>query len=438
MPLRTTPTTPSGPKPAEPARHLPDRLNPALSVILWVAASLFTFPATAEEAAPAEPPEPPGPTFSQCVADLKKTALAADISPETVDAVLDQVEQSERVLELDSGQPEFTQTFADYFNRRVTEDRVSKGRELLETHRELLEEIRGQTGVPPQYLVSFWGLETNFGGYLGKMAIPNSLTTLACDERRSSYFTSELISALRIIDNGDVALDEMNGSWAGAMGHVQFMPSAYLRYAVDHDGDGRRDLFNSTEDALASAGNFLAALGWQSGLRWGREVVLPESFDFELAWTGAARSLGDWRVLGVTDAFDRPVPEAPVEAVLRLPAGHRGPAFLTYQNFDVIMRWNRSVNYALSVGHLADRIAGAGRLHVPPPEDDIRFAIDDLKVIQFRLAALGFEPGVPDGRLGPRTRSAVSRFQAAAGMVADGHLNQEVVDAILDAGEVSL
>jgi membrane-bound lytic murein transglycosylase B len=381
-----------------------------------------------------DPAVPEERDFAQCVAELKQAALAADISPATVNGVMDQVEQVERVLELDRAQPEFTQTFADYFNRRVTEDRVSRGRELLERHRLLLEQIRSLTGVPPQYLVSFWGLETNFGGYLGKMAIPDSLTTLACDERRSRYFTGELISALRIIDSGDIAAADMNGSWAGAMGHVQFMPSAYLRYAVDHDGDGRRDLFNSTEDALASAGNFLAALGWQSGLRWGREVVLPENFDFELAWTGEARTLGAWRALGITDAFGTPLPEAPVEAVLRVPAGHKGPAFLTYQNFDVIMRWNRSVNYALSVGHLADRIAGGGRLHRPPPEDDLRFTTDDLKAIQFTLEALGFEPGVPDGRLGPNTRAAVSRFQAQQGLIPDGHLTQDVVDAILSAG----
>ncbi len=373
------------------------------------------------------PVPPDAARFAQCVVEFKSAALAADVSPAVVNGVLDQVQLSDRVLELDRKQPEFTQTFADYFNRRVTPERVTRGRWALAEHRALLEQIRVSTGVPPQYLVAFWGLETNFGSYLGNMAIPDSLATLACDPRRSRYFTGELISALKIIDAGDVAADDMTGSWAGAMGHVQFMPSAYLRFAVDFDGDGRRDLFHSTPDALASAGYFLNALGWKPGLRWGREVRLPEGFDFAPVASAQALPLAAWRELGVTDAFGHPLPAAPVLAVLRLPAGHRGPAFLTYDNFDVIMGWNRSVFYALAVGHLADRIAGAGRLQQPPPEDDLRFSTDQLIGIQSRLATLGYDPGEPDGRLGPATRAAVSRFQADQGLISDGHLDAEVV-----------
>ncbi len=386
------------------------------------------------------PPVPPpidADQFAQCVVEFRSRALDAGISPEVTSRVLDQVSLSERVLELDRRQPEFTSTFADYFNRRVTPARVTKGREMLASHKDLLEDIRAQTGVPPQYLVAFWGLETNFGSYLGKMAIPDSLATLACDPRRSRYFTGELVSALRIIDSGDVALEDMNGSWAGAMGHVQFMPSAYLRYAVDYDGDGRRDLFGSTEDALASAGNFLQALGWEPGLRWGREVQLPDSFDYTLTRGATKKSLVDWRALGVTDAFAHPLATVPLEAALRLPAGHRGPAFLTYENFDVIMGWNRSVFYALAVGHLADRIAGAGRLQTPPPEDDVRFANADLMTLQQQLKSLGYDPGEPDGRLGPATRSAVSLFQSDNGLVPDGHLDASVVEAIRSRAESS-
>lgn len=386
-------------------------------------------------AAEESPPPIDQAAFEACLISFKDAALEAGISRETTEDVLGQVTLSERVLELDRRQPEFTQTFADYFNRRVTAARVEKGREMLVTHRDLLEAIRDQTGVPPQYLVSFWGLETNFGSYLGKMAIPSSLATLACDRRRSRYFTGELISALRIIDGGDVAAEDMNGSWAGAMGHVQFMPSAYLKYAVDYDGDGRRDLFASTEDALASAGNFLEALGWEPGLRWGREVQLPAGFDYSLTRGAVKQPLGDWRKLGVTDAFGHPLATAPVDAALRLPAGHRGPAFLTYENFDVIMGWNRSVYYALAVGHLADRIAGAGRLQTPPPEDDLRFSNDDLLALQTQLKALGYDPGEPDGRLGPATRGAVSLFQSDNGLIPDGHLDPAVVEKIRSLAE---
>jgi membrane-bound lytic murein transglycosylase B len=375
--------------------------------------------------------------FDACLLTFRDAALEAGVSAATTERVLGQVELSERVLELDRRQPEFTQTFADYFNRRVTAARVEKGREMLVAHRELLETIRDRSGVPPQYLVSFWGLETNFGSYLGKMAIPSSLATLACDRRRSRYFTGELISALRIIDGGDVAAEDMNGSWAGAMGHVQFMPSAYLKYAIDYDGDGRRDLFASTEDALASAGNFLQALGWEAGLRWGREVQLPDGFDYGLSRGAAKRPLGEWRKLGVTDAFGHPLATVPVDAALRLPAGHRGPAFLTYDNFDVIMGWNRSVYYALAVGHLADRIAGAGQLQTPPPEDDLRFSNEDLMALQTQLKHLGYDPGEPDGRLGPATRGAVSLFQSDNGLIPDGHLDPTVVEKIRSMAEAA-
>jgi membrane-bound lytic murein transglycosylase B len=217
--------------------------------------------------------------FAACTARLKQEAQTAGISADVSNDVLDNVQWVERVIELDRKQPEFTTTFSDYYNKRVSPARVSRGRELLKEHAGLLRSISDRYGVPAHYLVSFWGLETNFGSYLGKMSIADSLATLACDDRRSQFFTAELISAMRIIEAGDASRESMIGSWAGAMGHVQFMPSAFLRYAVDGDGDGRRDLWGSIPDALASAGNFLASIGWQPGLRWGRDVLLPAGFD---------------------------------------------------------------------------------------------------------------------------------------------------------------
>lgn len=372
-----------------------------------------------------------GEDFARCINGLQERARSEGISPEVIDDVLGTVRYQARVIELDRRQPEFTQTFTDYFGRRVTDDRVARGRALLAEHRPLLERVQRETGVPAHYLVAFWGLETNFGSYFGSMRVPDSLATLACDPRRSDYFTGELMDALRIIDAGDITLDRMQGSWAGAMGHVQFMPSVFLRYAVDGDGSGRRDLWGSVPDAMASAGSFLNGIGWETGLRWGREVRLPDGFDFALAGRDQGRALREWRAMGVTTATGAPLPDVDIEAALLVPSGHRGPAFLVYRNFDVIMRWNRSEFFALAVGHLADRIAGGAPLRTPPPADARSLARAEVKAIQTQLNHLGFDAGGVDGVFGPATRAALSRFQSAEGMVADGHPHPEVIDRLL-------
>jgi len=370
------------------------------------------------------------PGFAECVTGLQARARAEGISPPIVDDVLGQVNYLPRVIELDRKQPEFTQTFADYFSRRVTPTRIDKGRALLAEHRALLARVQTQTGVPPHYLVAFWGLETNFGSYFGNMPAPDSLATLACDQRRSKFFTAELMAALQILDAGDIDSDRMVGSWAGALGHVQFMPSTFLRYAVDGDGDGRRDLWGSVPDAMASAGNFLQQLGWEPGLRWGREVRLPERFDFSLAGRKKQRPLYEWVDLGITNALGQPLPPLDLPAALLVPAGYDGPAFLTYRNFRVIMGWNRSEYYALAVGHLADRIAGAGTLAQPLPTDGVRLSRAQVKQLQINLQLLGYDVGKPDGILGPATRAALSQFQQRGGLIADGHLDQELMDAV--------
>jgi len=372
-------------------------------------------------------------TFRECVAGLQERARGEGISPATVENVLGAVEYVPRVIELDRRQPEFTQTFTGYLRPRVTEDRVARGRALLAEHRSLLQGVLEDTGVPPHYLVAFWGLETNFGSYFGKMPIPDSLATLACDPRRSEYFTGELMSALRIIDAGDITPERMLGSWAGAMGHVQFMPSVFLRYAVDGDGSGRRDLWGSIPDAMASAGNFLRGIGWQPGLRWGREVRLPDGFAYELAGRNQSQSLRSWRERGVTMADGQPLPAMDLEASLLVPSGHEGPAFLVYDNFEVIMRWNRSEFFALTVGHLADRIAGAAPLRRPPPADAQALAREDVTNMQEKLNQLGFDAGAVDGIFGPGTRGALSQFQRSIGLVADGHPNAASIEALVAA-----
>ncbi len=368
--------------------------------------------------------------FAACRTDLQQQARSAGISERTVNQVLAEVQFVERVIELDRQQPEFTQTFADYFSRRVTPARVEKGRELLIEHGELLDRVQRRTGVPAHYLVAFWGLETNFGSFFGNMPAADSLATLACDKRRSQFFTSQLMAALQILDSGDIAVEQMVGSWAGALGHVQFMPLTFLKYAVDEDGDGRRDLWGSVPDAMASAGNFLQQLGWLPALRWGREVRLPDNFDFSLIGRENKRPLTQWVEIGVTNALGDSLPSLDLPAAVLLPAGHQGPAFLTYRNFDVIMGWNRSEHYALAVGRLADRIAGSGRLIRPLPDDGVRLARADVVRLQGQLNALGFALGNPDGIIGPATRSALGRFQHSKGLIADGHLDQELIDSI--------
>lgn len=371
--------------------------------------------------------------FAACVARLQAAALAEGISQRVVDEVLGKVTQQERVLELDRKQPEFILPFTEYYNRRVTRERVAQGRRLLARHAAMLRDIEREFGVPGRYLVAFWGLETNFGANFGGTPVADSLATLACDTRRSAFFSAELMAALRIVDAGDVPAERMQGSWAGAMGHVQFMPSIFERYAVDADGDGRRDLWGSIPDAMASAANFLRASGWERELRWGREVRLPRGFDYSLAGPHGKRPLSEWVELGVTDAAGRALPRLTLPAALLVPSGHAGPAFLTYPNFDVIMRWNRSEAYALSVGRLADEIAGARPLSRPPPADAIRIPRERVMQLQSDLAALGYDVGEPDGIVGPVTRRAVSRFQQQRDMVADGHLDAATLDAVREA-----
>ncbi|AMQ89451.1 lytic transglycosylase [Marinobacter sp. LQ44] len=357
--------------------------------------------------------------FAECKQTLEARAVGAGVSEATARDVLANVNYIERVIELDRRQPEFTTTFADYLNRRVNESRITKGRELLETHRDLLNRVTRETGVPAPYLLAFWGLETNYGSYFGKMPVPSSLATLACDQRRSTFFTEQFVAALKIIDEGAIPAEQMEGSWAGAMGHVQFMPTVFLQHAVDADGDGRRDLWNSLPDAMMSAGKFLQSMGWDGEYRWGREVLLPANFDFSLS-DGRRLPLAEWRGMGITDAFGNALANEPIEAALVVPSGHRGPAFLVYSNFRVIMGWNRSEFYAVSVGHLADRIAGAGGLQNPPPEDQPTLSRDQIIQLQENLNTKGFASGNPDGILGSNTRKAIREFQKSQGLIADG------------------
>ncbi len=358
--------------------------------------------------------------FGVCITDFQEQARKESISERVIVDVLGNLQPQNRVIELDKSQPEFVQTFAHYFNLRVSQSRIDKGRELYNQHREFLAALTDEYGVPGQYLIAFWGLETNFGGYLGTMPTLDSLATLACDPRRSAFFTSELMVALQLLERESLSPDEMEGSWAGAMGHTQFMPSSYWQYAVDGDGDGQINLWASEQDALASGANFLQDLGWNRNERWGREVKLPTDFSYLEAGLENTRSLDAWSAVGLLQTNGTTLPQAHMNGSVLVPAGHTGPAFLVYDNFSVIMKWNRSESYAIAVGRLADRIAGAGALFSTPPADQPALTRDHLTEMQQELIDRGYEPGEADGVMGPATRAALSAFQTDSDLIADG------------------
>lgn len=367
--------------------------------------------------------------FAGCITTLQARARSEGLSDDTINSTIAKLEFVPKVIELDQQQPEFSQTFANYFNKRVTDWRINEGQSLLQKHRQLLDRLAKEYGVPPQYILAFWGLETNYGSYKGKMLVLDSLATLACEPRRSSYFTAELMQALKLKEKYNFDKDIMLGSWAGAMGHTQFMPSAYAKYAVDGDGDGKADLWNSTTDALTSAANFLQHLGWQRNQRWGREVLLPQNFSYEHLGVKQTLPLSTWAAQAVVQSNGQPLPAVEMDAALYLPAGHTGPAFLGYENFNVIMRWNRSEFYAITVGHLADRINGGEPLKVSPPEQP-RLSREQVKQLQVKLNEAGFDVGKPDGILGRHSAAALQAFQRSKNMVADGFPSPEVFVAL--------
>ena len=361
---------------------------------------------------------PESQSFEQCIEKLQLTAEQQGVSSQS-QQVLSNARYLEKVIGYDRNQPEFMQTFPDYLNKRVNKWRINKGRALLAKHGDLLNKLNREHGVPAHYLVAFWGLETNYGAYKGKMPIIDSLATLACDERRSAFFTEELLTALKLMDRESLEVEQMLGSWAGAMGHTQFMPSAYIKYARDGDNDGKVDLWNSEADALTSAANFLKHLGWKGGFRWGREVKVPEGFDYGLSGKDQPLALSEWADKGITKPDNTGLGGSHIEASLLVPAGHTGPSFLVYHNFDVIMGWNRSESYALAVGYLADRISGAPALSQKLPTLT-RYMVEQIKNLQSHLNQLGIDVGEADGIFGPATRKGVRTFQLKHARVADG------------------
>lgn len=377
-------------------------------------------PQPTQPAWPAQPAQPAHSAFDNWLTAFRQDAAAQGISAATLDAALTGITPVERVVELDRRQPEFLLTFSDYLRARVTASRVARGQELMAEHAALLDAVEQQYGVPKAVLVAFWGLETNYGSTLGSHNIPASLATLAFDGRRSDFFRSQLLDALRIIDAGHVNAIDMNGSWAGAMGHMQFMPSTFRAYAVDGDGDARIDLWQSVPDALHSAANYLKRAGWRVGEPVAIEVRLPEGFDWRRASIANRLPVAEWTALGVKPVDGSGLPAVAGRSAIVLPQGWQGPAFMVFDNFGVVMRWNRSVNYALAVAQLAQQVAGGDGLSVQSGEAGA-LSTAQLQALQQALNELGFDAGEADGLPGPRTQIAVRQYQFMHRLPVDGY-----------------
>lgn len=402
------------------------------------AATPAASPAAATSAdTPAQSPPVPGEGFAQWVEGARAEAAAKGISGATLRAAFADIAPLPKVVELDRRQPEFSQTFSRYLGNAVSDRRVADGRAKLREYAALLAGLERDYGVPGRFLTAFWGLETNYGRVTGDYPVIAALATLAFDGRRAAFFRGELFNALAILDAGHIALPRMKGSWAGAMGHTQFMPSTFLRHAVDRDGDKHIDIWGSVPDALASAANYLRGLDWDGTRTWGREARIPAGFDVALTSLDVdaneqIRPLPEWARLGVRRADGGPLPGQNVAASLVLPQGVKGPAFLLYDNYRAILKWNRSSFYAIAVGHLADRLVGGGGLSAPLSADP-PLRREDVLALQEGLVRRGFLEGAVDGIMGSATRQAIRRFQVARGLPPDGYADRTLIAAVAGA-----
>lgn len=365
--------------------------------------------------------------FSRWVETFRASARASGISDTTLHSAFDNVRYLPQVVEADRAQPEFSRPIWDYLDSAVSAARITRGQEKLHQLQAQLAPIVERYGVPAEVLVAIWGVESRFGRFMGDIPTIDALATLGYEGRREAWARAQLLAALKILQNGDIHRDQMLGSWAGAMGQTQFLPSVFLAHAVDADGDGRRDIWGSVPDVMASTAHFIAHSGWQAGQDWGTEVRLPPSFDY--ASSEQRRSSTEWADLGVRSADGAPLP-AMAHASLLLPAGARGPAFLVGNNFRTILRYNNATSYALAVSLLAQRLAGGAAVQTPWPRDEPPLTRSQVQTLQRALNAAGFDCGAPDGLPGPATQGCVRRYQASRGVRADGFATQALLQTL--------
>ncbi len=368
--------------------------------------------------------------FDAWVAGFKNRAMAAGIQSRVFDRAFRDVSLNTRVIELDQFQPEFTKPIWEYLDTAVSDTRIRDGQQNLRAKRNLLNRISRQYGVQPEVLAAIWGLESNYGQNRGSFSVIEALATLAFDGRRQRFGETQLIAALQILQSGDISAANMLGSWAGAMGHTQFIPTSYRAYAVDWNNDGKRNIWaNNPADALASAANYLNEFGWHNGDPWGLEVVLPNGFDYALADVKNKQPIAYWNRLGVRSAAGARLPDYG-EAALLLPAGGGDPVFAIFHNFDVIMRYNNAVSYALAVGNLSDRIAGGGPFVQPWQRDGISLGKTQIAELQQLLTDHGFSTKGVDGVAGANTRSAIIAYQRSVGITADGFATMALLERL--------
>ena len=367
--------------------------------------------------------------FARWVAEFSTSARAAGIDEATLQIAFDGVRFLPRVIELDRAQPEFTRTVWDYLDSALSAQRIARGQDKLLQLRPEVDAIAARYGVPTEILFAIWGMESNYGSYVGDIATIDALATLGFEGRREEWARGQLLAALKILQNRDIDRAQMIGSWAGAMGQTQFLPSNFLAYAVDADGDGRRDIWGSVADVMASTANFLARSGWQAGQPWVLEVRLPPGLDFARADADVRQPASLWANEGVQAMDGAPLPALEDSSIL-LPASARGPAFLVGPNFRAILRYNNSTSYALAVGLLAQKLAGSPAVQTPWPRDLQALTSSQLRALQTALNARGFDSGTPDGAIGPATRRGIRQYQRSLGLPADGYPTTELLQRL--------
>lgn len=420
-------------------------LTAASSLILLVACAEHPTAADALPIAPVQPapavvqPTPtadievqPQQSFAEWQASFRQQALQAGISPSLFDRVFAGMTPDMDVIKADRSQPEFTRPVWEYLDGALSPVRVRNGKALLAQNAELLTRIEQRYGVERNVLVSVWGMESNFGQFQGNKSVIRSLATLAYEGRRPAFAQAQLLAALKILQNGDIAPEAMRGSWAGAMGQTQFIPTTYDTHAVDFDGDGRRDIWNSSADALASTAHYLQSSGWQRGQPWGFEVNVPAGFDYWIADGAQRKTVAEWLRLGVQLPAGSRVPAGSeqLSAALLLPAGYRGPAFLVLDNFRAILKYNNSSAYALAVSLLSERFEGGGYIRGAWPKDDLPLSRSERIELQDLLNASGHDAGNADGIIGANTRKAIRNAQQQRGWPADGYPTHKLLDSL--------